>query len=132
MNRNDGYALPFVLVVMVVVCLIAVSVMSFSLRCLQSQQASIESMAAKYEALGEIEKTIAQIENAPFKLTEFENVDCRYAQKDGKHYFVIRAGETGADVGYVLLLTGAPNDRDFTGIGIEAYLPLDALEEVDE
>lgn len=58
MRRNDGYALPFVLVVSVVMCLIAVTVMTFSLDNLQAQQASIGRMQAKYEAAGKVEEIL--------------------------------------------------------------------------
>ena len=60
-KHNEGYALPMVLVVMVVICIIAISVMSFSLRGLQKQADAIESMQAKYEAQGELEKLTAKI-----------------------------------------------------------------------
>ena len=58
-KHNEGYALPMVLVVMVVICIIAISVMSFSLRGLQKQADAIESMQAKYDAQGELEKLTA-------------------------------------------------------------------------
>lgn len=58
---NEGYALPFVVVVMLVLCLVAVSILTFSLQNLQNQQTSIERMQDKYEAQGDVEKTIANI-----------------------------------------------------------------------
>lgn len=61
-KHNDGYALPFVLVVMVIICLVGVSILSASLNNLQNQQASIERMQAQYEVVGEIEKKMAQVE----------------------------------------------------------------------
>lgn len=57
-KHNDGYVLPFVLVVLVVVCLVAVSLMSSALSNLQRQQASIQRMEAKYAAQGEIERAV--------------------------------------------------------------------------
>lgn len=60
-KHDEGYALPFVIVVMLVLCLVAVSVMSFSLRNLQSQKASIEQMEAQYQAQGELEKMIVEL-----------------------------------------------------------------------
>lgn len=60
-KRNEGYALPFVLVVMVVLCLVSVSILSFSLKNLQRQQESIDRTKAQYEAAGEIEKVVAQL-----------------------------------------------------------------------
>lgn len=56
---NEGYALPFVLVVSVVMCIIATTVMTFSLNNLQSQQRTIERMQAKYEASSLVEKIVA-------------------------------------------------------------------------
>ena len=61
-KHNDGYALPFVLVVMVIICLVGVSILSASLNNLQNQQASIERMQDQYEAVAEIEKKMAQVE----------------------------------------------------------------------
>ena len=58
---NEGYALPFVVVVMLVLCLVAVSILTFSLQNLQNQQTSIERMQDKYEAQGEVEKKIANV-----------------------------------------------------------------------
>ena len=60
---NEGYALPFVRVVLVVMCIIAVGIMDFSLRNLESQQSTIQRMEAKYEAAGKIEEIVAAIQN---------------------------------------------------------------------
>ena len=57
-KHDEGYALPLVIVVMLILCLVAVSVMSFSLRNLQSQQASIEQMQEQYAAQGKLERLI--------------------------------------------------------------------------
>ena len=62
LKQNDGYALPFVLVVSVVMCIIATTVMTFSLNNLQSQQRTVERMQAKYEAAGAIEEIVGAIE----------------------------------------------------------------------
>jgi len=61
-KHNEGYTLPLVLVVMIVMCLIAVSVMSVALHNLQAQKAPITRMQDKYEAQGEVETVIAIIE----------------------------------------------------------------------
>lgn len=60
-KHDEGYVLPLVLVVMIVMCLIATSLMSFSLQNLKSQQASIERMADKYVAEGAIEVAVAKL-----------------------------------------------------------------------
>ena len=59
LKQNDGYALPFVLVVSVVICIIATTVMTFSLNNLQSQQKTIERMQAKYAASSLVEEIVA-------------------------------------------------------------------------
>lgn len=73
-KHNDGYVLPLALVVMVVLCLVAVTVMSFSLKGLKSQQASIQRMQAQYEAAGEIEKTVARVMHITYTESFFNNV----------------------------------------------------------
>lgn len=67
-KHNEGYALPFVLVVITVLCLIALAISSVSLRNMQSQQASIQRMQDKYEAQGKIEIVIAQLDNISGKV----------------------------------------------------------------
>ena len=49
-KHNDGYVLPFVLVVLVVVCFVAVTLMSSALTNLQRQKASVQRMEDKYVA----------------------------------------------------------------------------------
>lgn len=60
-KNNEGYVLPFVLVVMIVLTIIATSLMTAALRNLQSQQKFTERMVDKYQAEGEIEKIVAQL-----------------------------------------------------------------------
>lgn len=62
-KNNDGYVLPFVLVVMIVLTIISTSLMTAALRNLQSQQKFTERMETKYAAEGEIEKIVAQLSN---------------------------------------------------------------------
>lgn len=70
-KRNEGYALSYVLVVLLVLCIIAISVMSAPLRNLQMQQASIARMQDKYAAQGMIEQVVAQLEHAESELDIF-------------------------------------------------------------
>ena len=58
-KNNDGYVLPFVLVVMIVLCIISTSLMTAALMNLRIQQRFTDQMVAKYEAQGEIEKIVA-------------------------------------------------------------------------
>ena len=60
-KNNDGYVLPFVLVVMIVLCIMSASLMTAAFRNLQMQQKFTDRMVDKYEAQGEIEKIVAQL-----------------------------------------------------------------------
>ena len=64
LKRNEGYALSYVLVVLLVLCGIAIAVMSISLHNLKNQQASIDRMVDKYAAQGMVEQVVAQLENS--------------------------------------------------------------------
>lgn len=63
MKRNDGYALSYVLVVLLVLAAIALAVMTLSLNAVKRQQASIDQMKDKYVAQGMVEQVVAQLEN---------------------------------------------------------------------
>lgn len=60
-KRDEGYVLAFVLVVIVVLCLVAVSMMSIALQNVRAQTASIERMQDKYIAMARIEKLNAKL-----------------------------------------------------------------------
>lgn len=60
-KHNEGYVLPFVLVVLVVVCLVAVSLLTASLDSLKRQQSSIDHMKDQYAAQGLIEQDVAML-----------------------------------------------------------------------
>ena len=76
MKRNDGYALSYVLVILLVLSVIAISTLSAPLRNLQTQQTSIERMQEKYLAQGKIEQMIAEIENT--EPDNLANVSSKY------------------------------------------------------
>ncbi|MBR2422103.1 MAG: hypothetical protein IKB09_07120 [Oscillospiraceae bacterium] len=81
-KHDEGYVLPLVLVVMIVMCLIATSLMSFSLQNLKSQQSSIKRMADKYEAEGVVETVIAKIKVSD--VNDIENVVNQLPKKPDK------------------------------------------------
>ena len=62
-RNNDGYVLAYVMVVIAVVGLISVSLMTSTMNVMQAQQASIQHMKDKYEAQGEIERLVAELEH---------------------------------------------------------------------
>ena len=61
---NEGYTLPFVLVVFLVTSLVAVSILTVSIHNLHGQKASVTRMEAQYAAQGEIEKVSAILRDA--------------------------------------------------------------------
>ena len=61
-KEKGGYALLYVLVIVMVLVAISMMICTVALRNLQSQQAAVERMAEKYAAQGEIERIKAKIE----------------------------------------------------------------------
>lgn len=61
-KEKGGYALLYVMVVVMVLCAISVMICTVALRNLQSQEASVRRMQDLYAAEGEIERIKAQIE----------------------------------------------------------------------
>lgn len=59
---NDGYALAYVLIVVLVLCAVAVSVCTAALKNYQAQERSIRQTRQLYQAEGEIEKFVALAE----------------------------------------------------------------------
>ena len=80
MKRNDGYALLYVLVAMLILAGIAVAVMTMSLQVLKNQQSSIERMQDKYEAQGLAEQVVAQLEHA----TDINDIIADYPPAEGE------------------------------------------------
>lgn len=62
-RNEDGFALVYVVVVIFILCSIAIALMSHTLNTLQAQQKMIERMQHKYEAQGEIERLVAELES---------------------------------------------------------------------
>jgi len=62
LNRNDGYVLPYVLVVFLVLSFVAVSVCSTSLSHFRAQQTFVQQTQSRYEAEGLVEQAIARLE----------------------------------------------------------------------
>ena len=83
-KQNEGYALPFVLVVLVVLCITAVGIMDFSLRNLESQQANNQRMKEKYAAAAQIEEIIAVAE---------KNKEGFFPETDTLRFLIEKEGE---------------------------------------
>lgn len=71
---NGGYALVYVLIVVLVLCAVAVSVCTAALKNYQAQEESVRQTQQLYQAEGEIEKFVALAEDVS-SLQESEKYD---------------------------------------------------------
>lgn len=60
-RNTEGYVLAYLLIVITVMGLIAATLMTSTLQVVTAQEKSLTYMQSKYEAMGEIEKAIAQL-----------------------------------------------------------------------
>lgn len=90
---NGGYALAYVLIVVLVLCAVAVSVCTAALKNYQAQEESVRQTRQLYQAEGEIEKFVALAEDV--HLLEFS------AEHDTKE-----AAEEKAKEAYLTYLQG--------------------------
>jgi len=88
-KRNDGYALSYVLVVLMVLAIIATAVMAPPLRNLQLQQASIERMQDKYIAQGMVEQVVAQLDNIDTLPTSADLSNLPIYRPDGCSFAIV-------------------------------------------
>lgn len=81
--RTDtgGYALIYVLIVVLVLCAVAVSVCTAALKNYQAQEESVRQTRQLYQAEGEIEKFVALAEEVS-SLTDSEECDSESEAKD--------------------------------------------------
>lgn len=121
-RKNDGYALPFVLIVMVIICLVGISIMSASLNNLQNQKASIERMQDRYEVAGQIEKLMAEIDkNGCVSESVIENyADCGMSLvpvEDGKLFKYTKSIDSDYyKIGTLVFGVKVLSDSEETGI----------------
>lgn len=59
-KHNEGYILAYVMVVLVIFCLVATSILTSAMRNLQNQQDINERMKDQYDAQGKIEVVLSQ------------------------------------------------------------------------
>lgn len=78
---NGGYALIYVLIVVLVLCAVAVSVCTAALKNYQAQERSIRQTQQLYQAEGEIEKFVALAEEVG-SLTDSAECDSESEAKD--------------------------------------------------
>lgn len=78
---NGGYALIYVLIVVLVLCAVAVSVCTAALKNYQAQEESVRQTRQLYQAEGEIEKFVALAEDVS-SLTDSAECDSESEAKD--------------------------------------------------
>ena len=116
-KRNDGYALSYVLVVLMVLAIIATAVMAPPLRNLQMQQASIERMKDKYIAQGMVEQVVAQLERGNKSPTS--PVGCSVTNADTTYTVIAKSGTT--IINAVIKVTDNTTDPITYTVSYEAY-----------
>lgn len=70
---REGYVLLYVVVVIILLSVVAMTICTISLRNLQSQQASLERTRQLYAAEGEIERFVANVESGALEVAAVES-----------------------------------------------------------
>lgn len=86
---NGGYALVYVLIVVLVLCAVAVSVCTAALKNYQAQEESVRQTRQLYQAEGEIEKFVALAEDVHLLLDSAEYDSQDDAKKAAKEAYLI-------------------------------------------
>lgn len=85
---NGGYALAYVLIVVLVLCAVAVSVCTAALKNYQAQEESVRQTQQLYQAEGEIEKFVALAEDVHLLLDSAEYDSQDDAKKAAKEAYL--------------------------------------------
>lgn len=111
---NGGYALIYVLIVVLVLCAVAVSVCTAALKNYQAQERSIRQTRQLYQAEGEIEKFVALAEDVHL-LTDSAEYDSQDdAKKAAKEAYRTHLGDVSRKVsGCTLTPDGTDTDVKF-------------------
>ena len=103
-RHNEGYTLPLVMVVLLVLAIVAVTIMTTSLKNMLRQQSFIEQMQAQYDAQGKIEMVVAKLQNLDGETTLAE---------------ICKDTEGNAIVNYKILEKKDEQDKDKNGQTVE-------------
>ena len=85
---NGGYALVYVLIVVLVLCAVAVSVCTAALKNYQAQERSIRQTRQLYQAEGEIEKFVALAEDVHLLEVSAEHDTKEAAEEEEKEKYL--------------------------------------------
>lgn len=125
MKRNDGYALSYVLVVLLVLFTIAMGVTSISLFNLKNQKVTAARMQDKYAAQGMIEQVVAQLENAESEDAVKDVIDLYPVAQEGEPVNPIECeehtiGEGANEISSYLLTATSGSTKITTEITLSA------------
>lgn len=96
---NGGYALVYVLIVVLVLCAVAVSVCTAALKNYQAQEESVRQTRQLYQAEGEIEKFVALAEDVHLLEYSTNKRDTKEAaEEDAKTAYLTYLGEVSETV----------------------------------
>lgn len=95
---NGGYALAYVLIVVLVLCAVAVSVCTAALKNYQAQERSIRQTQQLYQAEGEIEKFVALAEDVHLLEFPAEHDTKEVAEEKAKTAYLTYLGEVSGKV----------------------------------
>ena len=122
-RQDDGYTLVLVVVVLLVLSILSAGLLSTTLINLKNQRASVDRMAEKYVAQGELEKEIAKLEQQLKAASESSiKIDPVSSFEPGKypgvtfpveeeHYWIIAVTDWFADLPVEELTVGTKNPK---------------------
>lgn len=109
---NGGYALVYVLIVVLVLCAVAVSVCTAALKNYQAQERSIRQTQQLYQAEGEIEKFVALAEDVRLLEYSTKRDTKEAAEEEAKEKYLAHLENVSREVSDC---TYAPPDTPDTG-----------------
>lgn len=95
---NGGYALIYVLIVVLVLCAVAVSVCTAALKNYQAQEESVRQTRQLYQAEGEIEKFVALAEEVHLLEFSAEHDTKEAAEEKAREAYLTYLGEVSETV----------------------------------
>lgn len=95
---NGGYALIYVLIVVLVLCAVAVSVCTAALKNYQAQEESIRQTRQLYQAEGEIERFVALAEDVHLLEFPAEHDTKEVAEEKARGAYLTYLGEVSKEV----------------------------------
>ena len=95
---NGGYALVYVLIVVLVLCAVAVSVCTAALKNYQAQERSIRQTRQLYQAEGEIERFVALAEDVHLLEFPAEHDTKEVAEEKARGAYLTYLGEVSKEV----------------------------------